>query len=266
MNGEYTEYMYSYETVVTFSNPVTHHDIMLRCVPAENTCQHIVCQHLVMHTGFKVMHGTDAYGNNIIYGGTHAPHDVLAYFSTGIIRCTDYAISDSHPAAYYDFPTRLTMFSPSMSRLMPQGEGNTMERAAEICHNIHRDICYVPLSTTMTTSAAEVMAQRKGVCQDMAHLMIAVCRRCGIKSRYANGLLLGTGVTHAWVEVWNDGVWTAMDPTHDTLVRQGYIKIAHGRDANDCPVSRGTYIGEAGQQTSVRVTVVRIGESDRTSF
>lgn len=258
MNGEYTEYMYSYETLVRFSRPVTRHDIMLRCMPAENSCQHIVEQHLVMHTAFRTMHDTDAFENHIIYGGSHDRHDALAYFSTGIIRCTDYAVCEQRPPAYYDFPTPLTAFSPSMSALMPHGQADSMERAIQICHNIHRDIRYVPLSTTMTTSAAEVMEQRTGVCQDMAHLMIAVCRHCGIKARYANGLLLGTGVTHAWVEVWNGGVWTAIDPTHDKVVTTGYIKIAHGRDANDCPVSRGTYIGDSGQQTAVRVTVVRM--------
>lgn len=108
------------------------------------------------------------------------------------------------------------------------------------------------------TTAADAFASRMGVCQDYAHLMVALCRAAGFHARYVCGLMMGEGQTHAWVEVYDGLCWYAFDPTNDTAVATGFIKIAHGRDALDCSVSRGVYTGISNQTTNVSVTVKEI--------
>ena len=107
----------------------------------------------------------------------------------------------------------------------------------------------------MLTTASDVMRHRKGVCQDYAHLMTALCRMAGMPARYVCGLMKGEGQTHAWVEVHDGQCWYAFDPTNDTAIASGYIKLAHGRDALDCPVSRGTYLGVSTEETFISVKV-----------
>ena len=88
--------------------------------------------------------------------------------------------------------------------------------------------------------------------------MIGFCRRCGIPARYVCGFMEGTGETHAWVEVYDGYSWIGFDPTNDCRIIYGYVKLAHGRDASDCPVSRGIYNGQALQQTQISVTLKEI--------
>jgi len=88
--------------------------------------------------------------------------------------------------------------------------------------------------------------------------MIAFCRANKLPARYVNGFLEGVGQTHAWVEVFDGYSWQGLDPTHDRTRLQGYVKIAHGRDSADCPVSRGMFSGNADQQTLINVTLQEI--------
>ena len=104
----------------------------------------------------------------------------------------------------------------------------------------------------------EVYRLKKGVCQDYAHLMIAICRINGIATRYVCGFMEGTGETHAWVEIHDGYSWIGFDPTNNCRISYGYVKIAHGRDAFDGPVNRGVYIGNALQQTQINVTLKEI--------
>ncbi len=256
-----SEYLFCYKTVARFSSCVMRHDILLRCLPAENDCQHIVEQHLVIPPSLRIMHGIDVYGNRIQYGGMEAAHDTLTYISTGIIRCDKYNITDPCPAYIYSIPSRLTMPSEALRTLLPE-KSDPVTTAQRICHVVNQSITYSPMVTTMATPATEVALTGKGVCQDMAHVMISLCRQCGIPARYVNGFVTGTGVTHAWVEIWHDGVWIPFDPTHDVSPNDGYIKIAHGRDAYDCPVCRGIFIGQACESSEVSVTVERTGLPD----
>ena len=72
---------------------------------------------------------------------------------------------------------------------------------------------------------------------------------------------MGEGATHAWVEVYDGEAWCGLDPTNRQIIEYGYLKIAHGRDAADCPVNRGVFRGVAQQQTEVCVRVHELYES-----
>lgn len=134
--------------------------------------------------------------------------------------------------------------------------------ACAIAHAVHKRLHYVPQSTHVETVAGEAFALNSGVCQDYAHITIALCRMAGIPARYACGYTMGEGESHAWVEVYIHGVWYGLDPTQNRLIHLGYIKVAHGRDSADCPMNRGTFsIAEGGsctQETSISVKVTSL--------
>ena len=122
---------------------------------------------------------------------------------------------------------------------------------------------YVPDVTTVATTAAQGFAQRTGVCQDYAHIMLALCRLNGLAARYVSGHLLGEGGTHAWVEVigepLGDGtvpVW-GFDPTHRRTTNLNYVFVAAGRDFADVTPTSGSfiapYIGRFSTYRSVEV-------------
>jgi len=110
--------------------------------------------------------------------------------------------------------------------------------------------------TGVKTSAAEAFALRQGVCQDYAHVMIAICRACDLPARYVSGHLLGEGGTHAWLEVLLPGeragtyVAHPLDPTHGTEPGLNYITIAVGRDYGDVAPTSGTFRAPYGGQLS----------------
>lgn len=252
-------FLYNYQVVTSFTQEVTNHALMLRCQPTCNNMQRVEEEHLVFSSIFRMHHGMDAYGNRIIYGGTREPHHTLAYVSTGIVAQGEYCIPDNNPAPYYRIPSRLTMPSDEMKEMVAEIDiRKPYDAALEISHIVNSLLQYAPATTLIGTSAAEALRQRKGVCQDFAHLMIALCRMKGITARYVNGFIMGEGETHAWVEVHDGYAWRAIDPTHDTFVYSGYIKLSHGRDALDCTVDRGIFMGVTRQHTKVNVLLAAL--------
>jgi transglutaminase-like putative cysteine protease len=121
--------------------------------------------------------------------------------------------------------------------------------------------------TEVGTTAAQALALGQGVCQDYAHVMIALCRLLGLPARYVSGHLLGEGGTHAWVEVvlpLLDGsdsaaAW-AFDPTHGRGATLGYVTVAVGRDYYDVAPTSGRYSsGPAGRLSAhKRVDLTRL--------
>ena len=125
---------------------------------------------------------------------------------------------------------------------------------------VYQSMTYRHGVTGVSTTAAEALALGVGVCQDYAHVMLAVCRACGLPSRYVSGHLLGQGGTHAWVEVvlpTNDGTGDAIahafDPTHASRGGLGYVTVAVGGDYADVAPTSGTYrSGARGRLTATK--------------
>lgn len=261
-------YLYNYQTIVGFGEPVVNHAVMLRCQPVRGEYINVEEEHLVMPSGYRMRCGSDAFGNRIVYGGRREEHSVLAYVSTGIVSMSPYAVGpDRIPMPLWLQPSRLTALPDAAAERLCR---DIPADADGICRAVNSMIEYAPGTTGVDTTAADVLgcgvekygdggdAACRGVCQDYAHVMIALCRRAGIAARYVCGFLVGTGRTHAWVEVYDDYAWQGYDPTHGGRIEYGYMKIAHGRDASDCPVNRGMYGGVAAQETQVSVTLQEI--------
>jgi transglutaminase-like putative cysteine protease len=102
--------------------------------------------------------------------------------------------------------------------------------------------------TGVRTTASEALAGGVGVCQDYAHIMLALCRAVGVPARYVSGHLLGEGGSHAWVEVIasdpSGAIAVAFDPTHDRRAVDGYLTVALGREYTDVAPTSGSFRGE----------------------
>jgi len=141
--------------------------------------------------------------------------------------------------------------------------------ANDLTQRIYRDFSYDPSFTTIATPLATVLAHKRGVCQDFAHLAIACFRAFGLPARYVSGYLettppegtiklAGSDASHAWFSVYQpDYGWLDFDPTNNCKIGEQHITLAWGRDYNDVTPLKGLAIGSSQQQISVAVDVIR---------
>jgi transglutaminase-like putative cysteine protease len=132
---------------------------------------------------------------------------------------------------------------------------------------VHDKLTYQRGTTGVHSSAADAWAAREGVCQDYAHLTLALLRAIGIPSRYVSGYLhtkpdarIGEtvrGESHAWIEAWTGG-WWGFDPTNDVEIGARHIWVAMARDYADVSPLKGTYSGGAATAIEVSVDVTRL--------
>lgn len=162
-------------------------------------------------------------------------------------------------------PTRRTATSDRITALADELRlaSSCDEDLADRCTTRVRElVAYEYGLTSVSTTAAEALALGKGVCQDQAHVMLAVCRAAGVPARYVSGHLLGEGGSHAWVEVLvreGDGARAlGMDPCNGCRVGSTYVPVAVGRDYADVAPTSGRYSGEASGRltTAKRVGVI----------
>jgi transglutaminase-like putative cysteine protease len=164
-------------------------------------------------------------------------------------------------------PTDLTAADAelrSIAKTLRTATPGERELAEALNQYVHAQMTYVAGSTTVETTASKAFEQRHGVCQDFAHVMIALARRCGLAARYVSGHLVGEGGTHAWVEIviadGADAQVLAFDPTHGCRVDMRYIVVAVGRDYTDVAPTSGVFTapfpGE--MTTSKRVGATRV--------
>ena len=167
-------------------------------------------------------------------------------------------------------PTRLVPLSEAArlyaaASLMPGQDW--LQSLLRLMQRIHRDFEFEPGATTVSTSVDEVLIQRRGVCQDFAHLMLACLRGHGLPARYVSGYLLtepppgqprlmGADASHAWVAAYSPvHGWIEFDPTNDQLADARYITLAWGTDFADVVPLRGVILGGGTQDMQVAVNV-----------
>ena len=130
---------------------------------------------------------------------------------------------------------------------------------------VHQSFEYRTATTRVDSPIDEALASRQGVCQDFAHILIALLRRLGVPGRYVSGYLFHSrgelaaeGATHAWVEAWLPGAgWVGVDPTSNVLAGERHVRVAIGRDYADVAPTRGVYKGAAAGTLAVAVQVSR---------
>ena len=235
----------------------------------------------------------DYFGNRVGYFALHEPHSELIVTATSVVEV------DERPEALPLFGQRpwelvgelvrtegdyekvqFALESPRIP-LDPvyreyAGESFTagrglLDAVASLCHRIHADFEYKPGSTSVTTTLDELMDERRGVCQDFAHLGIACLRSVGLPARYVSGYLetdpppgkpklAGVDGSHAWFSVFvPDAGWVDVDPTNDQFAGGRYVVTALGRDYGDVPPMNGVIYTEGKtEQLDVQVDVVAL--------
>ncbi|WP_193607549.1 transglutaminase family protein [Nocardioides lijunqiniae] len=270
---------YTYDDLVTDSLGVAH------LVPRELAWQQVASYAVtVTPDAGDVTHDVDHYGNLATYFQVTRPHEELVVEATsevavgvadvpdaalaqpwerlrplrqpdraGAWAATDFALASSQVE---QVPAAREYAAESFLPGSPVGEAVT-----DLMHRIHRDIDYDPTATTVTSTVAEILDRRAGVCQDHAHLTIACLRSQGLAARYVSGYLatepapgqdrvVGADASHAWVAVWlGDDAWLAFDPTNDQRVNDRYVTVAWGRDYGDVPPVKGVIFTEARKST-----------------
>lgn len=239
-------YRFEFITESEFEPVVGFHFFKLRVLPAENAFQHIIQSNMEIYPELKLNSAVDGFGNKLLYGGYEEEHERFRVRTMGIVECCDYILPEESPCDFYLYHTLLTDCNEAVRKM---ALGSTV---IEIMHKVHHVLRYERFVTDNTTTATQALQKGVGVCQDYAHIMISACRSVGLRARYVNGLAEGEGESHAWVEVYENGCWRGYDPTYDREIKEGYMKIAHGRDANDCPVNRGRFY----QWTSEKMNVL----------
>ena len=240
--------------------PVSGHHFTLRCIPRSDRRQKIVDLQYYVFPEDYLSRSADQWGNVLLCGLCSRQHtgfeaNICGKAVTGLSGGTP--ARDPEKERIFCFETPLTKADGAMKEFADglRISSGAPEEAEAVMHAVHGVLVYTPGAKTVRTTAAEAFALGKGVCQDYAHIMLAVLREKRIPARYVAGMLLGEGESHAWVEVLHEGIWTPYDPTNDIVVTDQHIKLSHGRDAQDCAINRGVFRGSAGQSTDISVIV-----------
>ena len=188
------------------------------------------------------------------------------------------ALAPFEPALAYAQPSP---FVPRLDELQHYAAASffpgrpVAQAAINLMQRIHTDFTYETASTHIDTPLAQAFAQRRGVCQDFAHLMAGCLRMLGLPARYVSGYLLtdaqdpdlvGADASHAWVQVWCPGTpgvpgdgWLDLDPTNNVVPRSGHVRVAVGRVFVDVTPLRGVIRGGGQHTLTVAVTTRRVG-------
>ncbi|MGH2549172.1 MAG: transglutaminase family protein, partial [Thermomicrobiales bacterium] len=232
-------------------------------------------QRLVMHKievssrSSEARHEIDRFGNWVINLSVDLVPDSIEFVMWVVVERLaggDPAWIDPRITAdeSWRLPTPLTTPSDELRDVARQiaGEASSAEDlAVRLNSYVHRSMRYRSGSTTVETGAADAFASRQGVCQDFAHILLALCRENGLPARYVSGHLLGEGATHAWVEVLlpdlerpGRTIAVPFDPTHGTRAGFNYITVAIGRDYRDvAPTSGQFWAPYSGELTATKL-------------
>ena len=152
------------------------------------------------------------------------------------------------------------------------GQTSLLAGVQDLNRRIHSDFKYDTVATTVATPLAEVLANRRGVCQDFAHIAIACLRSLGLPARYVSGYLrtrsapgkprlAGADASHAWFSAFCPGIgWVDFDPTNNLIPAQEHITVAYGRDFSDVSPVTGILVGGGSHQVTVGVEVEEVAE------
>ncbi|HEX2191949.1 MAG TPA: transglutaminase family protein [Acidimicrobiales bacterium] len=229
--------------------------------PGDHGGQHLVDSDVVVRgCEFRTTTRPDQFGNTVVEVRAAAVAAAVEFESWAMVRRGGSDATVPVPASALSDPrllrpTPLTRPDRGLARVareLAAPGGGPLAFAERVCAWARSALTYEWGVTTVRTTAVEALAGGVGVCQDYAHLMLAVCRAGKVPARYVSGHLVGEGGSHAWVEVvvpdaerLGAAVAVAFDPTHDRRAGWGYLTVAVGRDYADVAPTSGCYEGAA---------------------
>ena len=296
---EPARYTVEHETRYAFAAPVSQSWQLARLTPRQLPWQRLLAHSLQIEPAPDERRDElDSFGNMVTHFGLHGAHRMLRVRMECVVEVGARPVpalptAPDAPAAL-DWeavresirrdPRQDDLVPASMSEptpLVPLSEGarqyaiRSFERGrpwlaavGDLMRRIHEDFEFEPGATTVSTSVDEVLYQRRGVCQDFAHLMLACLRGLGLPARYVSGYLLtdpppgmprlmGVDASHAWVAAYSPvHGWVEFDPTNNQLADRRYITLTWGADFADVVPLRGVIFGGGDQRLDVEVSVI----------
>jgi transglutaminase-like putative cysteine protease len=283
-----------HETAYDYVPTVRTAQHMAHLKPASTGGQQLLTHCLKVHPApARQTEALDVYGNTRSFFSLQASHDKLRITAESLVSTSASEPPEVslpwddvaermryHREAHYDPASEFLFGSPYVPRdgtfaayARPSFAAGRplLESAGDLMHRIHQDFEYATTATDVNTPALEALSLRKGVCQDLAHVMLGCLRSLGLPARYVSGYLLtetatgrprlvGTDASHAWVAVYlgasdGPGTWVELDPTNDRLAGEDYVRLATGRDYSDVSPVRGVIHGGTNHALRVAVTV-----------
>lgn len=241
-------FTYEFTASIDFSQPITEQYVVLRCLPYPDEVQKMLSGSISIEPWCPMCYSTDGFGNTVMSGSFRSLHRRFSYQETATVLVDLSKRQETTPHPMYRHGGLLTQPNDQMRDFAASIQSRDPEALAAAVHN---HFTYRPGMTEMNTTAAESFRIGEGVCQDYAQVLAVLCRLKGIPARYCMGITEGIGVTHAWTEVHHHGKWLGIDPTRGCLVDETYLRFAVGRDAQDCPVERGSFLGQALQKQHI---------------
>ena len=278
-------YTVRHVTRFTYDTPITESVMEARMQPRSDGLQRCLHFALTPAPAARVMMYQDHDGNTVHYFNIPARHARLTLTADALVECEvpkpiphrvgpgawgqlD-ALAASGECWEWIAPTPFTRATPRLDALARE---LCLERGHDplvvlrrVMSEIYTRFEYRPQSTRVDSPIDEALEARRGVCQDFAHIFIALMRSLGIPTRYVSGYLfrdLGShdqsseGASHAWAESFVPGLgWVGFDPTNNLIVEARHIRVAIGRDYADVPPTRGVYKGATAVRSELAVAV-----------
>jgi transglutaminase-like putative cysteine protease len=287
-----------HETIYDYDEPVTtsHHELHVepRMGPGQTALSHRI---EITPTPSALYGRLDYFDNHTSYFSLHEPHRSLRVAATSEVRlderrqlslsprpggweeARDRIARERRPeflrAYELTFASRYVRQSSALRdyALVSFAPGRPLlEAARDLTRRIHADFAYDPQATEISTPLEQVLQQRRGVCQDFAHLEIGCLRSLGLPGRYVSGYLMttpppgrprlvGADASHAWASTFcPDLGWVEFDPANDVVPSENHVTVACGRDFGDVTPVRGVILGGGKHTVRVAVDVANVDE------
>jgi transglutaminase-like putative cysteine protease len=271
-----------------YAAPVRESVMELWLQPQKSARQRLISFDLELDPTAKLFSYVDAFGNAVYHFDQPQPHERLTILSKAAVETDpglelpealdmgewDRLRSEFVRGEWFDFlhPHGFAESTPMLEAFIRTHalDGahlrDPLTAVRRLSATLYDALGYDKSVTDADSPIDHALEAGRGVCQDFAHIMIAVCRAWGVPARYVSGYLYtdrahatdrsDPDATHAWVEVFLPSLrWVGFDPTNNVATGERHVVAAVGRDYGDVPPSRGIYKGEADSELVVAVSV-----------
>lgn len=272
----------THRTGYHYATPVRSSYNEVRMTPASGGGQQTLTARVDVSPGARPLRYTDYWGTVVHAFDVHVPHEDLVVTATSVVETP--AAPSVHTDAGWDAVTDPAVVDRSVEWTLPSryvvleeevrdvglslaSGGDPLDAGRGAAGWAHGALTYARGATHVHSTSAEARRVGQGVCQDYAHLTLAVLRAMGVPGRYVSGYLFSredaevgettSGESHAWVEFWA-GRWVAVDPTSLLDVAERHVVVARGRDYADVRPLAGIYRGPTAEALGVSVELTRL--------
>ena len=281
--AESTPELYEIEHVscYLYASPVSRSTLSLCLKPRDDRLQRLFSYEVTTSPQAHLSSETDFYGNTKQIMNIYQEHQALEITSRSVVECSppsplpdvsgatawEEILSWRGSFRHWEFtrPSAFARPSPALNSFLKKLDArpgdDPLQSLLQLSGALFRRFQYVPGATSALSPIEHILETGQGVCQDYAHVMIAIARSWHIPARYVSGYLYLNGsresrqmASHAWVECLLPNLgWVGFDPTNNCTVDQRYVRVAIGRDYQDVPPVRGVLMG--GGESQLEVTI-----------